>query len=112
MKTELYALIVTTILVTLWMPLWMPIDRVNAQSAPSFIPEEVPEEVLRQEIILDARSPLDGKPLTATEYAELQVEIEQHNQTTPQVSPKLRQLVGLLKFRKLIKRVLPMIPIK
>ena len=35
-------------------------------------PEDTPEEVLRTEIFLTARSPVDGKPLTAAEYAQLQ----------------------------------------
>lgn len=86
----------------------------QAQSASvtDVLVEEVPEEVLRQDLILDARSPLDGQPLSAIEYAELQVEIERLNQVTPQVSPKLRQLIGLLKFRKILKKVLPIVPIK
>ncbi len=74
--------------------------------------EEVPEEVLRQEMIFEARSPLNGAPLTATEYAELQADIEQLNQVTPQVSPKLQQLMMLVKLRKFIKTVLPIVPIK
>lgn len=74
--------------------------------------EEIPEEVLRSEILLDGRSPLTGELLTATEYAELQTEIEKLNAVTPQVAPKLRNLVGLIKLRKFIKTVLPIVPIK
>jgi hypothetical protein len=75
-------------------------------------PEEVPEEVLRQEMILEGRSPLDGAPLTATEYAELQAELERLNEPTPTVSPKLQQLVMLVKLRKFLKTVLPILPMK
>lgn len=32
-------------------------------------PEDVPEEILRTEIITEARSAIDGQPLTAAEYA-------------------------------------------
>jgi len=32
-------------------------------------PEDLPEEILRTEIITEARSPIDGQPLTAAEYA-------------------------------------------
>jgi hypothetical protein len=79
---------------------------------PAEIPAEIPEEVLRQEIILDGRSPLDGQPLTATEYAELQAELERLNEPTPMVSPKLQQLVMLVKLRKFLKTVLPILPMK
>ncbi len=74
--------------------------------------EEIPEEVLRSEILLDGRSSLTGERLSATEYAELQSEIEKTNAVEPQVSPKLRNLVGLIQLRKFIKRVLPIVPIK
>jgi hypothetical protein len=74
--------------------------------------EEVPEEVLRTEIITGARSPIDNRPMTATEYAELQTEIKQLNEVPPKVSDKVRNTIALLKLRKFIKTVLPFIPIK
>ncbi len=85
--------------------------RVQAAESPAIEPD-LPEEVLRSEILLDGRSPFDGKRVTATEYAELQQEIEQANAVEPQIAPKIRRLVGMLKFRKLIKRILPIVPIK
>jgi hypothetical protein len=92
--------------------LFTPMVSVQAQVVPQAAMGEIPEEILRQEMILDARSPLDGKPLTATEYAELQVEIDRLNEPTPTVSPKLQQLVLLVKLRKFLKTVLPIVPIK
>jgi hypothetical protein len=74
--------------------------------------DEVPEEILRNEVITEARSPLDGKPMTAREYAEFQVELEQANQLKAVPNEKIRKLVGLLKLRKFIKTVLPFVPIK
>ena len=71
-----------------------------------------PEEVLRSEIITDARSPIDGKPLTAAEYAELQAEIQKGQPVQPQLSPKVRRTIGLLRLRRLIKTFFPFIPIK
>ena len=71
-----------------------------------------PEEVLRAEIITDARSPIDGKPLTAAEYAELQSEIQKGQPVPPQLSPKVRRTIGLLRLRKLIKTIFPFVPIK
>ena len=74
--------------------------------------ENMPEQVSAPVLVLELRSPLDGRLLTATEYADLQAEINRLNEVPPQVSPKIRRLVGLLKFRKFIKRVLPIVPIK
>ena len=74
--------------------------------------EKDPEQVPPPAVVLELRSPLDGRPLTATEYEDLQAEIDRLNEVPPQVSPKIRRLVGLLKFRKFIKRVLPIVPIK
>jgi hypothetical protein len=73
---------------------------------------EVPEEVLRGDVTVGARSPFDGAPLTAREYAELQVEIERANQVEAVAPEKLKNLVGLLRLRKFIKTVLPFVPIK
>ena len=86
------------------------IPMANAHAAPKG--EPIPEKVLSQGLALEFRSPLDGRLLTATEYADLQAEIDRLNEVAPQVSPKIRRLVGLLKFRKFIKRVLPIVPIK
>jgi hypothetical protein len=35
-------------------------------------PEDLPEEILRTEIITEARSPVDGRPLTPSEYATVE----------------------------------------
>ncbi len=85
---------------------------VPARAAEPIVDEDIPEEVLRSEILLDGRSPVTGSRLSATEYAEMQSEIEQVNSPVPQVAPKLRRLVGLIKLRKFIKTVLPIVPIK
>jgi hypothetical protein len=73
---------------------------------------ETPEEVLQTEVITSARSPIDNRSLTATQYAELKTDIDRANQVQPQLSSKLRNTVALLKLRKFIKTVLPFIPIK
>lgn len=74
--------------------------------------DDPPEEVLRSEIITEARSPIDGKPVTAAEYAELQSEIQKGQPVQPQLSPKVRRTIGLLRLRKLIKTFFPFAPIK
>jgi hypothetical protein len=77
-------------------------------------PEDPPEEVLRTEIITEARSPIDGKPITAAEYAKLQAELQQAPPARPEtlVSRETRQLISLLRLRKFIKTVFPFIPLK
>lgn len=68
---------------------------------------EVPEEVLRTEIILEARSPLDGKPLTAADYVQLQAQLEAEQQATGQVPPKIRDLIALLRLRRDLRKLFP-----
>jgi hypothetical protein len=74
--------------------------------------DDPPEEVLRSEIITDARSPIDGKPLTAAEYAELQADIQKGQPIQPQLSPKARKTIRMLRLRRFIKTFFPFLPIK
>ncbi len=69
-------------------------------------PEDVPEEVLRTEIITEARSPIDGKPLTAAEYAQLQAELAQ-NPVPPDINPKIKRLIFLLRLRQMLRTIIP-----
>ncbi|MBD2108862.1 hypothetical protein [Nodosilinea sp. FACHB-13] len=69
-------------------------------------PEEIPEEILRTEVITEARSPLDGEPLSAAEYAALQEQLRDPN-TEPVVNPDIADLIQLLQLRRLLKPVLP-----
>ena len=71
---------------------------------------EIPEEVLRTEIIIEARSPIDGKALNAAEYAELQAQL-QTRPNPPKLSPKVRETVFLLRLRQLIRTFAPFLPI-
>jgi hypothetical protein len=74
--------------------------------------EDVPEEILRTEIITEARSPLNGEPLTAAEYAELEAKLRTGPPIEPEVSPRVRRVVNLLRLRRFIKTFFPFIPIK
>lgn len=69
-------------------------------------PEDIPEEVLRTEIIIEARSPVDGKPLSPAEYALLKENIAE-SPFPPQVSSKLQQIVFLLNILKFVRTVVP-----
>ncbi|MCX7597202.1 MAG: hypothetical protein N2235_26335 [Fischerella sp.] len=68
-------------------------------------PEDTPEEILRTEIITAARSPIDGKPLTAAEYAQLQVQLQQA--PPPKLSPNIRENIFLLNLRKALLQLFP-----
>jgi hypothetical protein len=68
-------------------------------------PEDIPEEILRTEIITAARSPVDGKPLTAAEYAEIQASLQ--TVPPPKLDPKIRENVFLLRLRKGLLQIFP-----
>ena len=67
---------------------------------------QLPEEVLRTEIILEGRSPVNGKPLSAAEYEELQAELAQ-TRLDPKIDPQIKQLIFLLQIRKFFKTIIP-----
>ena len=67
---------------------------------------DIPEEVLRTEIILEGRSPIDGKPMSAKEYEELKAELAQRS-NSPQINPDIQEVIFLLQLRKFLKFVIP-----
>ena len=69
-------------------------------------PDDTPEEILRTEIILEARSPVDGEPLTASEYVELQEDLAEPDDP-PTLNAETQQLIFLLQIRKAINIVSP-----
>lgn len=69
-------------------------------------PEDIPEEILRAEIILDGRSPLDGEPLTAAEYAELQILLAE-SEFSPTLNSDVRYLIFLLRIRRMLRTLAP-----
>ena len=70
-------------------------------------PEDTSEEILRTEIILSARSPVDGKALTAAEYAELQAHLKESS-FAPELEPDMQNLIFLLQIRKFFKTLIPL----
>ena len=93
---------------TLAMPMISFAETLTIQSSQ----EDIPEEILRAEIYTDARSPIDGKQLTAAEYTELMEKLRSLDSIPPEdfVSPKVREVIGLLKLRKFLKQFIPFIP--
>jgi hypothetical protein len=71
--------------------------------------QDIPEEILRTEIITSARSPVDGKPLTAGEYAQLQAQLQKV--PPPKLDSKIREQVFLLQLRKTLLQLFPFLDI-
>lgn len=69
-------------------------------------PEDLPEEILRVEIVTEARSPLNGEPLSADEYAQLRDRLAERG-FPPDVAPNLRQLIFMLELRRFINTFSP-----
>jgi hypothetical protein len=87
----------------------LPIQAKESAIAPDLDP---PDEVLRVEIYTEARSPIDGKLLTAAEYIELADELSSLDRVPPDafVSPSVRRIIELLRLRKLFRQIIPFIP--
>ncbi len=68
--------------------------------------QDQPEEILRTEVILDGRSPIDGKPLSAQEYIIIQDKIAQ-NDVEAEIKPEIKELIFLLRLRKAFKNLIP-----
>jgi len=71
--------------------------------------EDIPEEILRTEIILAARSPIDGKVVTPAEYAQLQAQMEIG--PPPRLNSTIRDQFFLLQIRKVLLQVFPFLNI-
>lgn len=85
------------------------ITLINSISSITFAlppPEDIPEEILRSEIITEGRSPVDNQKLSAREYAELKAELAK-SKYPPELNPKLKQLIFLLKLRQLSRFLIP-----
>lgn len=70
-------------------------------------PDDIPEEILRYQTILGARSPVDNQSLSPTEYEDLKIQLAEAQDVPPELSPKLQQLIFLLKLRKFYRSLLP-----
>ncbi len=70
-------------------------------------PEDIPEEVLRTEIITEARSPIDGEPLTAAEYVQLRAELEEGNPEFYTIDPTVSHVVFQLRILRLFRTITP-----
>jgi hypothetical protein len=71
--------------------------------------QDIPEEVLRAEIITEARSPINGKALSANDFAELVVKTKQQLDRDDAIlatsNPKFKETLFLLRLRSFLKSV-------
>ncbi|GAB4458993.1 MAG: hypothetical protein OHK0037_03540 [Elainellaceae cyanobacterium] len=87
----------------------MPLGGLPGHAVPP--PEDVPEEVLRTQLVLEGRSPTTGEPLTAGEHAAQQASRRELLENQPrELPPQVQQVVILLKLRRVLRPVLPIIP--
>ncbi|MBW4596094.1 MAG: hypothetical protein KME46_25130 [Brasilonema angustatum HA4187-MV1] len=71
--------------------------------------QDLPEEILRTQVITTARSPVDGKPLTAGEYAQLQAQLQKA--PPPKLDPRIQDQVFLIRLRKTLLQLFPFLDI-
>jgi hypothetical protein len=86
---------------------WQIAIPVNAGNLP---PEtDIPEEVLRAEIITEARSPIDGRALSAIEFAEFVVNAKQQldldNASAATSNPRFKETLFLIRLRSFLKSI-------
>jgi hypothetical protein len=74
-------------------------------------PNDVPEEVLRTQITLEGRSPVDNQSLSAQDYADEAAETAAAVDQPRRVSEGGERLVFLLRLRKTFRILLPFVPI-
>jgi hypothetical protein len=67
--------------------------------------DEIPEEILRTEIFTEARSPIDGKPVSAAEYAQLEAQLE--TAPPPRLDSRVRHTIFLLRVRNFFRKIIP-----
>lgn len=91
---------------------WQGTSPVRAGDLPPDV--DIPEEVLRAEIITEARSPIDGKALSATDFAELVIntrqQLDAENASAAVKDSKFKETLFLLRLRGFFKSI--GIPIK
>ncbi|MBC7883690.1 MAG: glutathione S-transferase [Anaerolineae bacterium] len=69
--------------------------------------DDTPEEVLRLEDPGYGNSMINGDKLNLGEYARLSAELQDSIEPAPKISQKLKDLIFLLKIRKLLRTFLP-----
>lgn len=84
---------------------WLAIANGGAALPP---PEDIPEDVLRAQVILEARSRVDGRPLSPVEYLAEEEDLATAN-APRKLDPEVRHLVFLLQLLKFVRTIVPFI---
>jgi hypothetical protein len=92
-----------SLLVCLW------IGNVSGSLAQTFPPtDDIPEEVLQTQVLETATSSQDGQSLAPSQYTrEQQQQQIASEDVPPRLIPEVKQVVDLLRIRKLLKGILP-----
>lgn len=90
-----------------WLLVGPPAFAQSTQPYPLPPVEDTPEEILRLEDPGYGRSPVNGERLSLGEYARLSSELQEAQQVKPQISPKIKNLIFLLRVRKFLRTFLP-----
>ncbi len=102
-KTRNHVKLLVLVVITVTMVVLSSYWRSAAIALPP--PEDTPEEILRTKIIIEARSPIDGRFLTAAEYIQLQAKLQEV--PPPKLDPKIREQIFLLRLRKTLLQFFP-----
>lgn len=96
---------------SLWLSVLFVCTGVLPGSAQTVYPlpsaDDMPEEVLRLEDPGYGNSMINGEKLNLGEYARLSAELQDSVEPAPKISQKLKDLIFLLKIRKLLRTFLP-----
>jgi hypothetical protein len=68
-------------------------------------PTDLPEEYLRTQIIIEARSPLNGEVLSAADYSDLLAQLEKQlseRENEAFIKPGYKEALFLLRLRKIL----------
>jgi hypothetical protein len=68
-------------------------------------PTDLPEEYLRTQIIIEARSPLNGEAISAAEYSDLLAQLEKQlseRENEAFIKPSYKDALFLLRLRKIL----------
>jgi hypothetical protein len=90
-------------------PLGWQVAMPMVYAEPLTTPTDLPEEILRAEIITEARSPIDGRALSASEFVELAIDTEQQLSRAAATgavrNPKIKETIFLLRLRGFLRSV-------
>ena len=83
--------------------LWWVLSQTVTVALPP--PEDIPEEVLRSEIVVRGRSPLNGEALSAAKYTQL-VQSFRETAAPGSLNPRIESLIFSLKLLRFLRTII------